>query len=321
VFRIYRSLRDIGPEARPCAVTIGNFDGVHVGHRRIFRRVVELGSERGWVPSVLTFEPHPTQVVAPERAPKLLTTPDQRYELMREEGIEQVFALPFDRDFSLLTPLDFVKRVLVDALGARAVLVGENFRFGNLAAGDVKTLRQLGSEYGFSTEVVPSITLRGRMVSSTEVRRLAMEGEISAANRMLGRAFSLEGEVVRGRGIGSKQTVPTLNLSTQAEVLPANGVYITRTFDLESNRSWPSITNVGYRPTFAGDDLTVETFLLAPLKDRAPDRIRIEFLRRVREERKFESPELLKQQILRDVSRAQRYFRASDRFIGRARYN
>ncbi|MGH9629851.1 MAG: bifunctional riboflavin kinase/FAD synthetase [Bryobacteraceae bacterium] len=313
--RVYRTLSEIVPEAGPCAVTIGNFDGVHAGHRRILRRVVDLGQKNNWKPSALTFHPHPATVVAPGRAPRLLTTPEQRVRLMAQEDIEQVFVLPFDRKFSSLAPEQFVDEILVNRLQARAILVGENFRFGNKQAGDTRLLRKLGESNGFVTEIISGVARRGRMVSSSEIRRLIDAGAVSTACRLLERPYSIEGSVVHGHGIGSKQTVPTLNLDTAAEILPAFGVYITQTEDLDDDRKspsirkWPSITNIGYRPTFDGDRLTIETFLLAPLEGATPERIRVEFLRRVREERKFASPELLKAQILRDVERAQSYFR------------
>lgn len=312
--RIYRSLTGIGPEARPSAVTIGNFDGVHEGHRAIFRRVVAAGRENGWKPSVLTFDPHPTRVVAPDRAPKLLSTSDERFALMGHEGIEQIFVIPFDRPFSQLGPEEFVGSVLVDMIGAKAVLVGENFRFGKRQAGDVKMLAELGRRYGFTTEIVPGVRMRGLMVSSSEVRRLILAGRVGIACRLLGRPYALEGRVTPGHGVGSKQTVPTLNLATEAEVLPASGVYITRTDELGGGaRKWPSITNVGFRPTFDGNELTIETYLLEPVGGDSPDRIRVQLLRRVREERKFDSPEALKTQILRDVARAQAYHRRAAR--------
>ena len=313
MIRVFTSLAEIGTDAAPCALTIGNFDGVHEAHRRILRRVVELAAERQLIPAVLTFDPHPTRVVAPSRAPRLLSTPAQRLAQLEKEGIKQVFVLPFDVPFSQLSALDFVRQILVDKLHAKAVMVGANFRFGNRASGDTHLLQQLGIEYGFTTEIISGVEMRGRMVSSSEVRRLVDEGAVSMACRLLGRSYALDGEVVHGHGVGSKQTVPTLNLDTKSEILPAVGVYITRTSDLEDARKWPSITNVGYRPTFGGDRLTVETFLLAPLEGATPQRIQVEFLRRVRDERKFDSPEALKTQIFKDVGRAKAYFRRTAR--------
>ncbi len=294
---------------RNSAVTIGNFDGVHAGHRHLFRRVVEAAREKGLRPVVLTFDPHPTRVVAPERAPRLLMTVEERCTLIMEQGIEKVVVLPFTSDVARLAPTEFVERILMDSLAARLVLVGDNFRFGHKQAGDTRVLAELGAQYGYEVEIVNAVKCRGRVVSSTEIRRSLEAGNVSLAGRLLERPYAVAGDVVRGHGIGAKQTVPTLNLRTAAEVLPAVGVYITRTRDLDNLRRWNSITNVGYRPTFDGDSLTIETFLLEPLEDPSPSHIRVEFLRRVRGERKFENPEALKAQILRDVSRAEFFFR------------
>jgi riboflavin kinase/FMN adenylyltransferase len=317
--KIYRSLAEVPSDFGPSALTIGNFDGVHYGHRRILRRVKALAEERGWKPSVLTFDPHPTRVVAPDRTPALLTSPVERAGLMCEEGIEQVLILPFTHQVAQLSPEDFVTSLVVGKLGARAVLVGDNFRYGHRHAGDVELLKNLGRKLGFETEIVPAVALRGRVVSSSGIRELIRAGKVSLATRFLTHPYSLQGKVVSGRGVGSKQTVPTLNLMADAEVLPAPGVYITRTYDLDHARNWTSITNVGYRPTFgASDELTVETFLLDPLEGDAPSRIRVDFLRRVREERRFESPEALRGQILQDVGTAHRYFRRLKSWAGRA---
>ncbi|HWB83739.1 MAG TPA: bifunctional riboflavin kinase/FAD synthetase [Bryobacteraceae bacterium] len=307
---VYRSLEAVPAGFGPSALTIGNFDGVHVGHRRILRRLKELAREHGWKTAVLTFDPHPTRVVAPKSAPKLLTTPERRAELMAEEGIDQVLILPFTHEIARLSPKEFVTQLLVDRLGVRAVLVGENFRFGHRQSGDTRVLAELGKQYGFETEIVPVLSCRGLVASSSQVRELIQSGRVSMAARLLLRPYAVEGEVVHGHGIGSRQTVPTLNLHTAAETLPAGGVYLTRTQDLESERRWNSITNIGYRPTFGeSDQLSIETFLLDPLEGETPHRIRLEFLRRVRDERKFESSEALRAQILRDVHTAQTYFR------------
>jgi len=200
----------------------------------------------------------------------------------------------------------------VDALKARAVLVGANFHFGKRAAGDAGGLEELGERYSFETDIIVPVVWRKRVISSTEVRRSIEAGEVASACRMLGRPYALRGVVVAGEGRGSRQTVPTLNLGTNAEVLPKNGVYVTRTRDLGGGRGWPSITNVGIRPTFDGHNRTIETYLLAPPGGSPPREIAVEFLRWVREERKFENAEALKAQILRDVNRAQTYFRRID---------
>jgi riboflavin kinase/FMN adenylyltransferase len=313
--RIFRSLADVPADFGPSALTIGNFDGVHAGHRRILRRLRELAAARHLRPSVLTFDPHPTKVVAPERAPRLMTSCDERAALMAGEGIEQVLILPFNEEIAQLTPERFVSEILVNKLGVRVVAVGDNFRFGHGQAGNTEVLRELGERFGFATEVVPAVIIRGMAVSSSALRRLVVAGDLTRAARMLERPFSLEGEVVSGHGIGHKQTVPTLNLRPGSEVLPKTGVYITCTDDLDSRRRWQSVTNVGYRPTFGGDEgVSIETFLLEPLVGPSPARIRVSFLRRLRDERKFDTPEALKAQILRDVGQTKGYFRRLERF-------
>jgi riboflavin kinase / FMN adenylyltransferase len=309
---ICRSLDETPSDFGPCAITIGNFDGVHAGHRKILRRVAALAREEGWKAAALTFDPHPAKLLSPATAPRLLTTLDQRARMMLEQGIDQILILPFTLQVAALTPEDFVRELLVDKLGVRAVLVGANFHFGKRAAGNAGTLEELGERYSFETDILAPVVWRKRVISSSEIRRMIAAGDVSTACRMLGRPHVLQGAVVHGEGIGSKQTVPTLNLDTKAEVVPGNGVYITRTRDCNASkpqREWPSITNIGYRPTFDGQHRTIETYLLSPLDGAPPEEISVEFLRRVRDERKFETPEALKAQILRDVNRAQTYFR------------
>lgn len=311
--RVFFSLAEVHGDFGPCALTIGNFDGVHAAHRRIMERAVGMARRGGWKAAVLTFDPHPMRILAPQRAPRLMTKPAERCRLMETVGIEEALVLPFTMDVARLSPEEFVERVLVDKLGARAVLVGENFRFGAKAAGNTRTLRELGARFGFETAVMPPVLRRGRVVSSSEIRRLIGRGNVYQAGRMLERPHFVEGSVVGGHGVGGKQTVPTLNLETDSETPPANGVYVTRTADLEGARRWRSITNIGVRPTFGGEGRTIETFLIDPLEGETPGRIRVEFLHRVRDERKFETPEALKAQILRDVRQARAWFRRTAR--------
>jgi riboflavin kinase/FMN adenylyltransferase len=313
-------------------LTIGKFDGVHAGHAFLLAQVAALAAERGLQPAVMTFDPHPACVVAPERAPRPLISLEERCAKIRALGIEEIFILPFTHEISRLSPEEFVSRYVRDRLQARVVMVGRNFRFGYKQAGNPNVLAALGERYGFETRLVEALKLRGLVVSASEVRRRIEAGEVSLAARLLGRPYALAGEVVAGQGIGSRQTVPTLNLQTSAEVLPRDGVYITRTYDLEADRAWNSITNIGMRPTFDGTARTIETFLLEmpilpaidhpalPNRDREGAvidvrRIRVELLRRIREERKFETPEALKSQILRDVERARTYFRRVARWV------
>lgn len=317
--RIFRSLEEARQGFPPSAVTIGNFDGVHAGHRELMRRTVRLALELGVKPSALTFHPHPATVVAPERIPRLLSTPDERCALMAAEGIEQVLIMPFDESISHLSPEEFFRRVLVEDLGAKAVVVGANFRFGYRQSGGTEDLIRLAERHGVRAEIVPLLEIRGVRVSSSEIRRLLAEGNVSRANRLLERPYSIAGSVVTGAGRGAREVVPTLNLETSSledstSALPQSGVYITRTEDLDADRRWNSITNIGYRPTFDGRHLTIETYLLDPFHPPSPKRIRVEFLRRLRPEKKFHSAARLREQIAEDIEKARAFFRRLDRF-------
>jgi riboflavin kinase/FMN adenylyltransferase len=302
--KAYRATNEVPADFGPSVVTVGNFDGVHTGHREILRRVATIASERSLIPVVLTFDPHPARVLAPDRAPKLITTINQRVRRMEKEGVEAALLLPFSLDLARLTPEEFARTVLSETLRARVVIVGDDFRFGHKQAGDLATLRTLGQRFGFEVESAGAILQRGERISSTNIRKLIEAGKVARACRMLGAPFALEGNIVKGQGIGSKQTVPTLNLAPENELLPKAGVYVTRTAD--SSRSWRSVTNVGYRPTFNGQDLTIETFLLDPLEGETPARIEVSFLYYIRNEKKFDTPEQLRAQILKDVKFANR---------------
>jgi riboflavin kinase/FMN adenylyltransferase len=301
---VFWSLDVVPADFGPSALTIGNFDGVHRGHCELMRRTASMARANGWKASVLTFQPHPAKVVAPARAPKMITAFARRVELMSEQGIQQVLVLPFDESIARWTPEQFVEKLLVQTLGAKCVVIGDDFRFGHKQAGNRAVLEVLGKALGCEVVPVDPVHVRGERASSSLVREMADADRIQRAARVMGRPFELQGRVVRGQGIGTKQTVPTLNLEPDSEVLPRNGVYVTRTRDLESDRTWESITNVGFRPTFDGDTVSVETFLVSPYEPPTPERIRVQFLRRLRDERKFASPEELKAQILQDVTRA-----------------
>jgi len=309
VLEAYHAEQEVPAGFGPSALTVGNFDGVHAGHARILAQVRELAAANGWRPAVVTFHPHPTTVVAPDRVPRLLTTLAARLRLLDQLGMEAALVLPFTSELAGLGPEAFARRILVERLQARAVVVGPNFRFGHRQAGNAQTLEELGRRFGFRVSVAPPVYCRGEMVSSSHLRRLVAEGAVSRAARLLARPFALEGPVVRGHGVGARQTVPTLNLTPENELLPACGVYITSARDPDSSRRWPSVTNVGHRPTFGGGDLSVETFLLRPLEGRAPARLSLDFWLRLREERQFPSPAELRAQIFRDVLKAEKFFR------------
>ena len=293
---------------RGSVVAIGNFDGVHLGHRRLLEYCIGLARESGAVATAVTFEPPPLKVLRPESAPPRISTNEQRMKWFEELGLEASVVLPFTTELARMEPEDFVDEILVRQLEVRAVVVGDNFRFGHRHAGDVKFLRELGMRNGFDVIVHEPVVLDGEIVSSTLIRKLIGEGRVTRAARMLGRAFVLTGEVVTGTGTGRKFTFPTLNLRAEQELLPAKGVYITRTVLDGEARSHRSVTNVGMRPTFNGTGLTVETHLLDYSVDFSPKRIEVRFWKRLREEKKFSGPEELKAQIAKDIDGANGFF-------------
>ncbi len=291
---------------RPRVIAIGNFDGVHRGHQQLLASLAAPAHLHQASPCALTFHPHPAVTVAPERAPTPLTSLEERIRLLRHAGVAEVLVLRFDEALSRLSPHKFVTRVLVDALRACHVAVGANFRFGHLQQGDVDTLAALGRQCGFGLTAVPLLSHRRLPLSSSQIRRLLREGDVLRAARLLGRPFRLSGPIVSGRGVGSKQTVPTLNLNPPPTLLPADGVYVTRVLNAATGAILPGITNIGLRPTFddGHPERSIETFILGPLAT-SPAAIHLDFLHRLRDERRFDNSEALKAQILRDVARAQ----------------
>jgi riboflavin kinase / FMN adenylyltransferase len=292
-------------------VTVGNFDGVHLGHQKILRSVVERAEESHSLPAVLTFFPHPARILRPNQAPALLATLDQRLAAFAAAGIEAALVLKFDRELAQVPADVFVQRYLVDTTRARAVLVGGNFRFGHKQAGDINLLRELGKRWNFDVEVVPPVTVGGIVVSSTAVRDAVREGRVDDARKLLGRPYALSGEIRAGTGLGRKVVVPTLNLATEQELLPQMGVYATEV--LLDGKVYRAATNVGVRPTFDGTRTTVESHLLDFNEDRTGGHMEVRFWSRLRDEKKFSGPDVLRDQILKDIEKAREYFHAAQR--------
>jgi len=313
--RVVRELSELHEPLRASAVTIGNFDGIHLGHRQLLSRVVRSAREIGGTSVAVTFDPHPMQVLAPERAPQILTPLPLKTRLIEQEGVDLLIIMQFTRELSMLSPAEFARSILVEKLRAAVVHVGSNFRFGHRRAGDVHVLAELGSQEGFRVEVLPMIEVRGHPVSSSQVRRFLSEGRVEIAGRLLGRPYSISGPVVAGEGVGRKQTVPTLNLGPVEQLLPKNGVYITRTS--AGSTLYDSVTNVGHKPTFGHHDLTVESFLLGFHGEIRAGTMEVEFLHRLRDEITFPGPDELKQQIQQDVRRSQKFFRLMKMLRGR----
>jgi phosphoribosyl 1,2-cyclic phosphate phosphodiesterase len=293
---------------RGSVIAIGNFDGIHLGHQRVLEFTIGKAKEIGAVATALTFEPPPLKLLRPDAAPLRISTNQQRMEWFGAVGMEAAVVLPFTKELSELSPEDFVDQILVRQMKVLAVIVGENFRFGHRGAGDVKLLRELGMRYGFEVVVHGSVAMDEEIVSSTLIRKLIAEGDVTHAARLLGRPFVLTGEVVAGTGTGRKFTFPTMNLLAEQELLPGRGVYITRTVLEGEPNSHRSVTNVGMRPTFDGKGLTVETHLLDYMGNFTPQRIEIRFWKKLRDEKKFAGPEELKAQIAKDILKANKFF-------------
>jgi riboflavin kinase/FMN adenylyltransferase len=296
------------------AVTIGNFDGVHLGHQRIFQAVNDWVGLKGnlhkkqeqLTPTVLTFYPHPAKVLRPADAPQLLCTLSQRLAEFESAGMHAALVLKFDEQLAKVSAEDFARTYLVDTLRARAVFVGANFRFGHKQAGDVKLLEEFGRRCDFEVQVVPPVIQDGIVVSSTAVRSAVRDGRMEDASRLLGRPFALAGEIKTGTGQGRKLIVPTLNLVTEEECLPKNGVYATET--VVEGRRYRSATNIGVRPTFDGQRFAIESHLFDFSENLTSGAMEVRFWKRLRDEKKFSGPEALRDQVLRDISEAQAYF-------------
>jgi riboflavin kinase/FMN adenylyltransferase len=295
--RIYRSIAELPPSSElPRSVAaIGNFDGVHRGHQEIIGRVRERGRALGAPAIAVTFDPHPLALLRPEHAPKLITPIPERLRLLEETGIDATMVLPFTPEFSMLTPREFTDGILCRALRVVEVHEGDTFRFGHDAAAGIAELRELGAELGFGVVSHSSLKVRGITVSSSEVRRRVAVGQLGIGRALLGRPFSILSTSVRGRGVGTKLKTPTINLAPYSDFPLCNAV-----------------TNAGSRPTFDGAGYAIESYLLdgppsVELTEATP--IEVCFLLRLRAERRFPSPEMLKAQIMQDVGRAQKYFR------------
>jgi riboflavin kinase / FMN adenylyltransferase len=293
--------------ARPTVLTLGVFDGLHLGHQLIARTVVERARAGGAAPTVITFDPHPRAVLHPESAPPLLQTLDQKVEALGLLGVEQVIVVRFDRDFAAIRAEEFLRDVVHERLQAKEVYLGSGFAFGREREGDINLLRRVADELGFVAGEVGEVRLRGRRISSSRVRQLLAEGRVNLARRMLGRPYGVEGRVVRGAARGRTLGFPTANLQPQNRVIPRGGVYVTATLIEGSWRR--SVTNVGSRPTFEREaEPAVETYVMDWRGDLYGDVVRVRFLHRLRDERRFSSIEELRQQIEADTFCARNYF-------------
>ncbi len=306
--KVFHKLEEISPEFGSTIVSVGNFDGVHRAHTHVLENIVKRARASGAKAVAVTFEPHPVRILRPDSGLKLITPTPEKLRLLEATGVDGVLLLPFGRDLSLLTPWQFAHDILKTGLRAREVHEGYNFHFGHKASGNVAMLTEFGREMGFEVITYPEMRLRGEPVSSSQIRKLLGDGRVSRARHLLGRPFAILSTPGRGRGYGSKYTVPTINLSRYEEMTPKDGVYITRC--RVGEECFDSVTNVGNRPTFGADLFAIESHLLNfhPLELTPETEVEIFFLERVRDEIKFPSIDALRKQIALDVDRTGRYF-------------
>ncbi|HET7218632.1 MAG TPA: bifunctional riboflavin kinase/FAD synthetase [Vicinamibacterales bacterium] len=298
---------DPSPRWHQPVLALGNFDGLHRGHMKIIDRVRRRAGERGGTPAAMTFDPHPSRVLRPDKAPPLLMTTDQKLEALGRAGMQGVAVLRFTRELSSWEPEQFVRTVLVEWLHVAEVWVGANFLFGHDRAGTFSVLRSLGARYGFRAEKIDPVRYKDFVVSSTRIRRLVSEARVDEAAALLGHHFFVDGTVTRGAGRGREIGFPTANVCSDNELVPPAGVYATLvTIDGVVH---PSITNVGMRPTFGDvDHLTIEAHVFDFARDLYGSRLRLSFVQRLRDERAFPDVDALRAQIEADCRTAQRLF-------------
>lgn len=308
---ILRGLDRLPGLSRPTAVAIGNFDGLHLGHLAILRLLVEQARASDLLSLVLTFSPHPEKILGQEKV-LMIQTLAQRLAGLKKFGLDVVLVAPFDRPFSRLTSREFFENILLSRLQAKEVVIGQDFRFGLNRQGDIEELRQLGAERGVRVHSVPPVLIGGRMVSSSLIRSLLERGDVEEAGHLLGRPYEIEGRVGPGSARGKSLGFPTANILTKNEITPP-GVFVTEA--VLGKKAFPSVTNIGFRPTFDQDSLQVEAFIFDFQRSIYGQRIRLRFWRKIRDEKKFASAELLVNQIRQDVEVAREYFENRDQSV------
>lgn len=293
---------------KPTVLTLGVFDGLHLGHQRIMQTVVDRAKAVDAIPTAITFDPHPRAVLHPESAPPLLQTLDQRLANLELLGIGQTIVIPFDREFAAQPAEDFLHEIVHDRLHAKEVYLGKGFAFGRERGGNIELLRILSNELGFHADEVEEVRLRGQRISSSRIRDMLATGRVNLTRRMLGRPYGVEGVIIRGNRRGHTIGFPTANLKPHNRVIPKFGVYATATL---VDGTWRrSITNIGVRPTFETQaEPSIETYLFDFDGDLYGDVLRVRFLHRIRDERKFNGIDELKAQIEKDSARTLNYFR------------
>jgi riboflavin kinase/FMN adenylyltransferase len=304
--KIYEHYEDLPSPGKPCVVTIGSFDGLHRGHQLLIEKVRAHAGPAGHLSAVLTFRPHPAKVLAPRYSPPLLMSPECKVRALGDLGLDFTLVQRFDQSFAALSAEDFSRRVLAEGLSARLVVIGDDFTFGRDRRGMAEDLRDLGRQHGFEVEIVRRLSVEGMLASSTRVRSFLLQGKVRGAAVLLGRPYRIQGEVVRGRGRGRGLGFPTANVKTDAEILPARGVYVCHLHVQGETRGMWAVSNVGNNPTFGHQELGLEVHALSEPGDLLSRRVAVGFLQRLRAEVRFPSPRALVEQIQKDVNEAVR---------------
>jgi riboflavin kinase/FMN adenylyltransferase len=289
-------------------VTMGNFDGIHRGHQEIFRSLKREAEAKAGTALVITFFPHPLKVLHPDRAPRLITSLQDRVELMECCGVDRVLCIPFDLDFASWDAERFVREILVRKVGTKKVLVGEDFRFGRNREGGLRFLEEKGGSFGFEVQKIEPVRVEGMEISSTRIRQSLQHGRVRESAAMLGRPYNISGTVVTGEKRGKTLGYPTANLATEAELLPPNGVYAVRVV-LENERL-PAVASLGVKPTFSGRQFSIEAHIFDFDRDLYGKSMRMEFIDWIREEQSFPDAQALAEQIDRDARQARRILEA-----------
>jgi riboflavin kinase/FMN adenylyltransferase len=308
----YSDIHQITKPLKNPVLTIGNFDGIHLGHQSLLQKVRERAKAIKGTSMVITFHPHPAQILRPGRSPKQIVSDDHKIDLIFQFGIEAVLSIPFTREFSQIPARSFIGDILVTRIGMKEIVVGYDYTFGNKREGNIHLLQELGETLGFIVHIHPPVTIGNHLVSSTRVRELSSSGAMEEARLLLGRPFCLTGKIIAGKGIGrSLLGFPTANLDPVEKLIPQRGVYVVR---VESPQGlFYGVTNVGFNPTFAdGKTISIETFIFNFNDDLYGKNIKVFFLKRLRGERTFSGPEALKSQINKDIEQAKIWVSQTD---------
>jgi riboflavin kinase / FMN adenylyltransferase len=309
MMELVRGLHNLRPEHRGCAVTIGNFDGVHLGHQAVLRQLAARAKVLGVPTLVMLFEPQPREFFDAETAPPRLTRLREKLAALRTQPVDRVLCVRFDAHFAAVTAEDFIQRVLLQNLGVRYVVVGQDFRYGNKRRGDIELLKRAGREHGFEVATAATFAVDGERVSSTRVRTALIQGDLKTAESLLGRPYQMCGRVVHGEKIGRRIGVPTANIRLHRARVPIGGIFVVEMSDADGARL-PAVASVGIRPTIGGTEPLLEVHLLDIDRDVYGQYVTVDFLQRLRDERRFASLEEMRPHILRDIDAARQYFSA-----------